>query len=50
MTHLAIKMVLFELTLGKKTKRPMDLTIPMRQKDHSKEVVKMVKGHGKSYT
>jgi len=29
--------------LGKEAKKPMDLAIPMGKKDHSKEVVKMVK-------
>jgi hypothetical protein len=47
MMHLAIIMSLFELALGNKTKKPMDLSMPMGQKDHSKEVVEMVKGHGK---
>ncbi len=28
----------------------MDLTIPMGLKDHSKEVVEMVKGHEEKYT
>ncbi len=28
----------------------MDLAIPMGRKDHSKEVVEMVKGHEKLYT
>jgi recombinational DNA repair protein RecT len=28
----------------------MDLAIPMERKDHSKEVVEMVKGHEKLYT
>jgi hypothetical protein len=50
MMHLAIIMSLFKLTLGKKTKKPMDLSIPMGQKNHSKEVMEMVKGHGKLYT
>jgi hypothetical protein len=27
--HAVTKMLPFELTLGKKTKKPMDLTIPM---------------------
>jgi hypothetical protein len=42
-------MSLFELTLGKETRKPMDLAIPMGRKDHSKEVVEMVKGHEKLY-
>jgi hypothetical protein len=36
--------------LGKEAKKPMDLTIPMGWKDHSKEAVEMVKGHEKKYT
>jgi hypothetical protein len=43
-------MSLFELTLGKEARKPMDLAIPMEQKDHSKEVMEMVKGHEKLYT
>jgi hypothetical protein len=43
-------MSLFELAFGKEAKKPMDLTIPMGRKDHSKEVVEMVKGHEKLYT
>jgi hypothetical protein len=39
----------FELVLGKEGKKPMDLVIPMGQKDHSKEVVEMVKGHQELY-
>jgi hypothetical protein len=42
--HLVMKMLSFELLLGKEGKKPMDLAIPMGQKDHSKEVVEMVKG------
>jgi hypothetical protein len=42
-------MSLFELTLGKEAKKPMDLTIPMGWKDHSKETVEMVKGHEEKY-
>jgi hypothetical protein len=34
----------FELVLKKKTMKPMDLTIPMGQKDHSKKFMEMVKG------
>jgi hypothetical protein len=45
--HLMTKMPLFKLALGKEAKRSMDLTIPMGQRDHSKEVVEMVKGHKK---
>jgi hypothetical protein len=40
----------FELMLGKKTRKPMDLTIPMGWKNHSKKVVKMVKGRENLYT
>jgi hypothetical protein len=36
-------MFLFKLALGKEVSKPMDLAIPMGQRDHSKEVVKMVK-------
>jgi hypothetical protein len=39
----------FELTLGKETRKPMDLTIPMGCRYHSKEVVKMVKGREEKY-
>jgi hypothetical protein len=35
-------MSLFELTLTKEAKKPMDLVIPIRERDHSKEVVEMV--------
>ncbi len=48
-THSTTKMSLFELTLGKEAKKPMDLTIPMGWKDHSKETVEMVKGHEEKY-
>jgi hypothetical protein len=48
--HLRIKMFSFKLTLGKKAKKLMDLTIPMGQKDHSKEVVEMVKGQDEKCT
>jgi hypothetical protein len=47
--HLATKMSPFELTLGKEVGKPMDLTIPMGRKYHSKEVVKMVKGCKEKY-
>jgi hypothetical protein len=47
--HSVMKMFLFELVLGKEGKKPMDLTIPMGQKNHSKEVVKMVKGREELY-
>jgi hypothetical protein len=35
---------IFELALGKKVRKPMDLAIPMGQRDHSKEAVEMVRG------
>ncbi len=35
---------MFELMLGKETKKPMDLTIPMGHKNHSKEGMGMVMG------
>ncbi len=40
---MVMKMSMFELALGKKAKKPMDLAIPMGKRDHSKKVVKMVK-------
>ncbi len=48
--HLTIKMFSFKLTLGKEAKKLMDLTIPMGRKDHSKEVVEMVKGQEEKCT
>ncbi len=42
-------MSLFELALRKEAKKFMDLAIPIRQRDHSKEVVEMVQGRGKLY-
>jgi hypothetical protein len=45
--HSATKISLFELTLGKEVRELMDLTIPMGQRDHSKEVVEVVKGQKK---
>jgi hypothetical protein len=48
--HSTTKTSLFELTLGKKAKKLMDLTNSMGWKDHSKEAVEMVKGHEKKYT
>jgi hypothetical protein len=42
-------MSLFKLTLKKEARKPMDLTIPIGQRDHSKEVVKMVKECEKLY-
>jgi hypothetical protein len=49
-TQTTTKISLFELALGKEARKPMDLAIPMGRKDHSKEVVEMVKGHEKLYT
>ena len=43
-THSVMKMSSFELMLGKEVRKPMDLTIPMGWRDHSKEVVEFVKG------
>jgi len=43
-------MSLFELVLGKEVRKPMDLAIPMGWRDHSKEVVEMVKEHEEKYT
>jgi hypothetical protein len=43
------KMSLFELALGKEARKPMDLVIPMGQRDHSKDVVEMVKGREEFY-
>jgi hypothetical protein len=40
----------FELALGKETRKPMDLSIPMGWKEPSKEAIGMVKGHEKLYT
>jgi len=48
-THSVTKMSLFELMLGRKTKKIMDLAIPMGHKDHSKEVMEMFKGHKEKY-
>ncbi len=42
--HMVMKMSMFEPTLGKEAKKPVDLAIPMGKRDHSKEVVEMVKG------
>jgi hypothetical protein len=44
-----MKMSPFELMLGKEAKKPMDLAISIKCKDHSKEVVEMVKGHEEKY-
>ncbi len=41
---MVMKMSMFEPALGKEAKKPMDLAIPMGKRDHSKEVVEMVKG------
>jgi hypothetical protein len=38
------KMSPFEFVSSKNTKKPMDLTIPMGRRDHSKETIEMVKG------
>jgi hypothetical protein len=40
----------FEFVLGKKTKKPMDLTIPMGRRGHSKEITEMVKRWQEMYT
>ncbi len=48
-THFMTKMCSFELALGKEDKKPIGLTIPMGQRDHSKEAVEMVKGCEKKY-
>jgi hypothetical protein len=48
--HSTTKMfAIIELTLGKKVRKPMDLAIPMGQRDHFKEAMEMVKGHEKLY-
>jgi hypothetical protein len=47
--HSATKISLFELTLGKEVKKLMDLSIPMGQRDHSKEVMEVVKGRKMKY-
>jgi hypothetical protein len=44
------KMSLFELTSGKEAKMPMDLAIPMGQRDHFKKTMEMVKGGEELYT
>jgi hypothetical protein len=44
-----MKMSPFELTLGNKTKKPMDFAIPMGRKDHSKEDMEMVKRREEKY-
>jgi len=40
----------FEFMLGKNTKKPMDLTIPMGRRDYSKETIEMVKRWQEMYT
>ncbi len=47
--HSVTKMFLFELALGKEAKEPMELTIHVGQRYHSKKMMKMVKGHEKIY-
>jgi len=47
--HLVIKMFPFKLTLGKKTRKLMDLFIIVGWRYHSKEAVGMVKGHEEKY-
>jgi hypothetical protein len=47
--HLATKISLFKLTLGKEVRKLMDLTIPMGRRDHSKKVVEMVDGREDKY-
>lgn len=42
-THSMTKMSPFELPLGKEIRKLVNLAIPMGWKDHSKEVVEMVK-------
>ncbi len=39
---MVMKMSVFELALGKKAKKLMDLAIHVGKKDHSKKVVEMV--------
>ncbi len=48
--HSVIKMFSFELTLEIENKKSMDLTIPMGQRDHSKEAMEMVKQHEEKYS
>ncbi len=47
--HSMTKMFLFKLVLGKEATKPMNLAIPMGHRNHFKEVVEMVKGHGEKY-
>jgi hypothetical protein len=49
-THSTTKTSLFELKLGKETKKPMDSTIPVGWTNHSKEAMEMVKGHEEKHT
>ncbi len=39
-----------ELVLRKEAKKPMDLAIPMGQREPSKESIGMVEGHEELYT
>jgi hypothetical protein len=43
-------MFVFELMSGNEAKKLMDLAIPVGRRNHSKEVVEMVKGHEEKYT
>ncbi len=47
--HSVTKMFSFELMLEIENKKSMDLTIPMGQRDHSKEAMEMVKRHEEKY-
>jgi hypothetical protein len=38
------------MNVGKKARKPIDLTIPMGQKDNSKKAMEMVKEREKLYT
>jgi hypothetical protein len=48
--HLVIKTFPCELVLRKEAKKPMDLTIPMGQREPSKESIGIVKWHKELYT
>jgi len=48
--HSVTKMFSFELMLEIENKKSMDLTIPMGQRDHSKEAMEMVKRHEEKYS
>ncbi len=50
MSHSMTKMSLLERALGKEARKLINLAIPMRHTNHSKEAVKMVKGCGEKYT